>query len=1156
MPKITRSQNKDIHTKKNIQTVCKSEKTEGEVDKESNTNFEKSIRCKMCDVTFNSNASLLKHMKTHKQSPLGSDTDSEESPNSPKESQRGTRKRRVEHNNNGSADNSVEEEQSPTTRKKSKTINNNCITEFKLSCPVCDKRDFSSSVVYEMHMEEKHPDYRRKTPVSGFNDCTFIDFSSEKFPEIAKTVCELNVHQSITEQKFRCKACSRDFPCESALDIHEKSCENNKSDMPKIRSSWKEGAVPNEETRRDDFFAQLNLQNRSPNSIDKKRLSADYEKPKTSHGYYPSDKMSKQFMDTSKDLADIQSILSVTTGTLFKNLTHSREQNTSKEHDQEETQDAFAAEFRKMKLRGEFPCRLCTAVFPNLRALKGHNRVHLSGNGAGPYRCNMCPHSSLDKAALVRHMRTHNGDRPYECAVCNYAFTTKANCERHLRNRHSKISREDVKRSIIYHPSEDPNNDEVNTKLNISRDEIKRSQIFNNCDAEHEDDIKIERTTPVKLPYSREQPAFPEHANLNISMPRDLSIVIPQPRDIIRAHCSNDIPIATTSEDILAPKIKVKGFGQLTQIPEFTPPDSDHDVENYNSDDDVKSPIHDSMPYAGEIPMDLSTNECQEDVLDLSKKKSDDKVTYESEAEDYSSKSSEFNNNNSFKPSYEKQLMLLRQQFLKNTNLDPTAGFYANPLSQLYARGGTPFIPPFPLNPYLFQHNPFLAPTVNANIMEMNDMVQKEIIKGLQLSGGSLVGMDPNNILNMALIKGRLQDMQALNNMTNNDPKSLAPSSNIKMEDDIKPQPLQINTDTPTTIPFAPLASSPAMSSPKMAKKETVSSQSPNSVKMVIKNGILMPKQKQRRYRTERPFSCEYCSARFTLRSNMERHIKQQHPQHWSQRQKSAMGNFPRKTPISMVHQNLTVPSLTYDSRLNYAKNHPNADTFENDSKNPTIINKNYPMIPDHVKHAILAQQLKSHNANHNDQKCEPEAVTNGEIEDEDEEDALVIDEEMVDEKNLIKKQIKAEMSENAAAKKVAQEILNDVSKAQHDLNKDFDWKIQGNLISKNPQALPSDIPTVVVQMNQSKKDIESEQDAIDESSKNVDHDLASVTSLVDAQQKMSFKNFFKNEPTGTNENLKKDILPGEGSEDEEEGLVAPSGSASEGNNSGSDENR
>ncbi|BES99730.1 ZnF_C2H2 [Nesidiocoris tenuis] len=101
----------------------------------------------------------------------------------------------------------------------------------------------------------------------------------------------------------------------------------------------------------------------------------------------------------------------------------------------EEEQDCFIEEFRRMKAKGEFTCRLCSAVFPNLRALKSHNRVHL----IGPlYNCNLCPYSSSDRSTLVQHMRSHNGDRPFECAVCKFAFTTKANCERHLRNRHTK----------------------------------------------------------------------------------------------------------------------------------------------------------------------------------------------------------------------------------------------------------------------------------------------------------------------------------------------------------------------------------------------------------------------------------------------------------------------------------------------------------------------------------------------------------------------------------------------------------------------------------------------------------------------------------------------------------------------------------------------
>ena len=43
-------------------------------------------------------------------------------------------------------------------------------------------------------------------------------------------------------------------------------------------------------------------------------------------------------------------------------------------------------------------------------------------------------------------------------------------------------------------------------------------------------------------------------------------------------------------------------------------------------------------------------------------------------------------------------------------------------------------------------------------------------------------------------------------------------------------------------------------------------SDSDSNYKMVIKNGVLMKKQKQRRYRTERPYNCQFCEARFTLR--------------------------------------------------------------------------------------------------------------------------------------------------------------------------------------------------------------------------------------------------------------------------------------------------
>merc|ERR1719281_2102255 len=92
-----------------------------------------------------------------------------------------------------------------------------------------------------------------------------------------------------------------------------------------------------------------------------------------------------------------------------------------------------------MKLKGEFPCRLCDAVFPNLRALKGHNKEHMD---RPPYICNVgtCAYSSNDKSTLARHMRTHTGEKPFECTICKFGFTTKANCERHVKNKHGKNS--------------------------------------------------------------------------------------------------------------------------------------------------------------------------------------------------------------------------------------------------------------------------------------------------------------------------------------------------------------------------------------------------------------------------------------------------------------------------------------------------------------------------------------------------------------------------------------------------------------------------------------------------------------------------------------------------------------------------------------------
>ena len=141
----------------------------------------------------------------------------------------------------------------------------------------------------------------------------------------------------------------------------------------------------------------------------------------------------------------------------------------SNEDPNENNADDNDHEIREMKLKGEFPCRLCDAVFPNLRALKGHNKEHMD---RPPYICNVghCTYSSNDKSTLARHMRTHTGEKPFECTICNFGFTTKANCERHVKNKHGKATREEVRDSIMIHESTEESEKNLNTSMTESND--------------------------------------------------------------------------------------------------------------------------------------------------------------------------------------------------------------------------------------------------------------------------------------------------------------------------------------------------------------------------------------------------------------------------------------------------------------------------------------------------------------------------------------------------------------------------------------------------------------------------------------------------------------------------------------------------------------
>lgn len=936
-----------------------------------------------------------------------------------------------------------------TINNNNNLINNNSINvnsnvqPQRFCCPVCVRNDFLTMISLENHVDTEHPSIQAKCRcceivfksykalnahkcaaggnkpphiTQGFKDLTFVDFSSEKFPLIAKEACEKSIRTSVSNQKFECPRCYRAFPCSSAVEIHAISCgvDEEKHAISVRKRALSETSDENDIRRRDDFFARLDLKNKNEEHFNDSFNSTGYNSDAEIIEHKKSrvsknDWYSKGLNGEYKDLADIHDMINVSSSgsELLRQLDQpmtsmasSSEQIYSRE--EEEQQDAFTAEFRKMKLRGEFPCKLCTAIFPNLRALKGHNRIHLTAAGPGPFRCNMCPFSINDKAALIRHMRTHNGDRPYECAICNYAFTTKANCERHLRNRHGKSTRDEVKRAIIYHPSEDSSCD----------DPVKKMQIFNM--SFEEDEMPKDRSTPVSM--IKESP--------------------------------------NSSAEKVA-KIQVKSIDQLTQFKNQVADLSEKDVK----------PI--KLPDTK--PMDLSM-----DALDLSKKS----------ASEMTPDLSLFEKN--------QQLFLAQQKLLSETlpQIDPAHYFQ---LSQLYRNLVFPTTG-LPLHPFFLQ-NQLLAQLPTPNFNELKNLMKNEVLST------PTNNMYPNSMF-----------INPIFPTPPNMPPTNFPTSTLLQEALKQESPSQRSTTPPPVqMPLTPPTprSSRAVQLPPKPQQMRITS--PGPVKMVIKNGVLMPKQKQRRYRTERPFACDHCSARFTLRSNMERHIKQQHPQYWAQRQRSGHSFIRRSNSAS-----LTPTSSMQNQDLSSASS--------------LMDNKNaFSAISDQVKFAILAQQLKcrsNKNFDAQDDDDDDQDEENDEEEnykDDMDEPKLFIDEEDdAEPKDLSHKNVKRPLSpveNNATAKKIAKNILMEAMNAE--FQSEMKDEIEAHRRSKDAIENHDN-------ENRSRKSSRDE------------NDLVSVSTLVDnATNSVGLGKYYAD----CQSNYHSD----------EEGLVA-SGSTSEGNNSGAED--
>ena len=595
-----------------------------------------------------------------------------------------------------------------------------------------------------------------------------------------------------------------------------------------------------------------------------------------------------------QDLADVQSIVSIarqcTSGFRSNNDEQDQDDSQSESSSMHQFDNNHSSEgscsvkgedplIRDMKLRGEFPCRLCPAVYPNLRALKGHNKEHL---GKAPYSCNVgsCIYSSNDKSTLTRHMRTHTGEKPFECKLCNYGFTTKANCERHLKNKHGKTSRDAIKNSIIIHETEDGPNGEDKPNEEQFRCKVCK--------------VTFGTSAKVMTHALKEHPAY---AN-------DVDHIFEE----IKHKDSTDIDDEQSSP-IVVPRFPLAN--QLKNNRTASPDEniqSDNSSSSYNNDAsgpdaplDLSRPVKDASP---QIKNDISFANLP--VLKLQGKFP---VLPPSmlDPNNLVKMAPASGCNTTAQAALAAGLLTPNFPFMLPTTFPGVTGMTNTPFSFL--------LPPFGNASNMAAAVSSLLPSVDSLPPEIREKFQADMKLRLQqlqqfhsplLSPPSSADAmhtrpSPSDLADYVNIQREILRKQAAAEIKEQKEAAETLQHLSQVQSGAAPPPPTI----PSSIAPPPFSSQQdgenkteggGSNGQTSSQRDTEDDEA--NYKMVIKNGVLMKKQKQRRYRTERPYGCNYCSARFTLRSNMERHIKQQHPENWCQKPRGSRRNHSATVPI------------------------------------------------------------------------------------------------------------------------------------------------------------------------------------------------------------------------------------------------------------------
>lgn len=932
----------------------------------------------------------------------------------------------------------------------------NSFRQYK--CPVCKSDQFTAGDLLDQHLRTHHPTYRpscrdcgelfptlkslARHSIMHVTDNTAMRHNPLNskildFLENKKFLLQQLSDSIETSQSYRCNFCGEHFTGAHFMS-HWKQCKQFPSEASINSKLMNEG-----EEVKSSFFAGLNLHSRHDS-----RNSSDTE----SYGSTKSEHNDDEPKVPSHLINAIQNAPPSYPVTQFES-----------EEEKKLTKDEsdFLNRVRDMKRRGEFPCRLCTKVFRNLRALKGHARVHIAGiRNSRPYQCNICLFSTTDKSVIIRHIRNHNGDHPYKCQLCLSTFTTKANCERHLRNAHRKTSREDIKRLLVDLNNKQQNNtstsatttpNPTNTinKLEtlLTSGQVKdtkdryRSITGSFSSSHHDSSENDERSrTSLQLCDRSEHQSDPEDSsnsndsnnNTNSNLAGDKKLDSYHLIPMLNAKYSDfriagllDRGASKAETDLYKNNLMMRtglmlqdnGFIKVSPFAQFCDPE----------------------PVETEEPLDLSvdfhdSNEPQEDEDTEGMDTTDDAAVLTGETSDTEALVLDLR---------KKRDTDIEDLSVRNRNGDLSSP--ATPRDSLHQ------------SPQLFLNTPYAFPT--APIMPN--------LSQFFVPSGGLGAAFPGVPKIDAVSSGVVDETH---------PSKLRPLIYEHLVANAGDRFDELRQSVPAFVDFTKAAAMgpasdrddriTAVAKDVLAAKVRSNSKS-STVKMVMKDGVLVEKQKQRRYRTEKPFSCAYCPGRFTLRSNMDRHVKQQHPSHWRQRQRGGSSRAQRTKLKDDTSDSISIKSEPQTHQMEVNSMEGECDmSFEKRSLECSDVDADDDMDIEMKK----------------DEPMDNCGI--GEEDDEDGED-LVIDEEVKD----------AEVIEERS------EVIT-------------------------PSAASIDKETTAKEENP---------------------DLASVRSLLDNVSTQTFSQYFGNEE---DRNSKHD----DGSEEDEEGLVA--GSSSEGNGSGGEENR